>query len=232
MCVYNNTAILLSAENYDLLYEVKKICQKSNFNLIYEKDFYCMLQKVVRTNPKLVIIDESCKHLRLFPFEILTNPLFEKEIIIVVISENFKCQNDNIKVLPLRKLQNFILSCEDFKNDEKRVFENCDKKINNLLFKMGFSPKLKGKDYLKDSIKLVLEGSHVTCLNRDCYPIIASNHKTQLINIDRDIRNSIQKAYYQSDKKVWEETLKSKFNKVPSSRSFIFMCVDKIKEEY
>lgn len=233
MCLYNNTAILMTEKNYELLYEVKDICKTSNFNLIYEKDFYGLLQKVVRVNPKLIIIDEDCRFIKSFPFEILKNKVFEKEIKVVIVGNNFKCENTNVVVLPLHKLQDYIWGCEDFYLEEKRVFENCDKKINDLLFKMGFTPKLKGKDYLKDCIKLILEGAEqFSCLNKDCYPVIASNYKTHIINIDRNIRNAIQKAYGCSDKRIWEESLKSNFDRVPSSRSFIFMCVDKIKEEY
>lgn len=80
MCIYNNTAILLTEQNYELLYEVKNICQASNFNLIYEKDFYGLLQKVIRVNPKLIIIDEDCKFIKSFPFEILKIKFLKKKL--------------------------------------------------------------------------------------------------------------------------------------------------------
>lgn len=231
---YSASAILYSRNNYDFLLNIKDICKKSTINLIYEREFYNLANKVVKIIPDFIIIDGSTININKFPYEILNNQIFENKMKIIILSDNFTCHNKLISVITLKELQNFIshFMYKNVKIHCQNLQEDYSNKINNLLLKLNFPPNLKGKNYLTSCINLILnDGVHFRCLYKDCYPILALNFNTESNNIERDIRNSIKVAYNNSNNQEWQNYFDCLFDKIPSNKKFIYLCVDKIKQE-
>ena len=86
---------------------------------------------------------------------------------------------------------------------------------------------------MAECVSLILEDNIAyNYLNTECYPVVAENFHTEIINIDRNIRTAIKKAFERRNEEYWEKCFNRKFSKPPTSKAFIFMCVDKIKELY
>lgn len=230
---YNASAILYSRNSYDFLLNIKDICNKNTINLFYERDFFNLATKTIQTLPNFIIIDNSSVKVEKFPFEILNNQFFEKTTKIVILSDKFECKNKFIDVVPYNKLQSYLMqNNHNFKTVKQIASEDFSNKINNLLLKLGISPNLKGRDYLKFCINLIVnDGMNFRGLYKDCYPVLAINYKTKVINIERDIRNAIKTAYLTNNYKNWEQYFNCFLEKVPSNKKFICLCVDKIKQE-
>ena len=234
MCIYNKTAIFYTKNNYEIYLRIKEICKRTKYNLFCESDFYNLIYKFVKTQPDLIIIDGYSLKPNNFPFYLITNEIFKNRSKVVIISDNFVCDNKVINVVKLDVLEKYINEIEEvnFEN-ELPLNDNLETTVNDFLLDIGFSPKLKGKDYLKLSIMLILDNSVMhNCLNKECYPIVAANFKTNLVNIDRNIRNAIKCAYANHEEKDWNKIFNQEFTETPSSREFIYQCVDKIKEMY
>lgn len=231
---YNSSAILFSRNSYDYLLNLKNLCNDNGINLIYERDFYNLLQKSIKILPNLILIDASTVNVNKFPFATLNNEIFEDKTKIVIISDNFVCENKYIKVIKLEALPNFISNnrFKSFNLNNNILHEDYSGEINNLLLKLGFSPNLKGKDYLKSCINLIInDGIHFRCLSKDCYPILALNYNTETSNIERDIRNAIKTSFLKNNIDMWQENFNCVLDKIPSNKQFIYLCVDKIKQE-
>ncbi|MBE5745871.1 MAG: hypothetical protein E7359_01090 [Clostridiales bacterium] len=235
MAKYNLSAILFSRNTYDYLLSIRQMCMKNQINLIYERDFYSFLRKANKILPNYIIIDSSTVNVSKFPFDSLKNEIFKDRIKIMILSDNFICTNKYIKILSLQELEScFANNIYKDVDVEPNIFQvDFGNKINNLLLKLGFSPNLKGKDYLKFCINLIInDGVHFRCLSKDCYPILALNYHTEISNIERDIRNAIKTSFIKNNIKVWCEILNCNLDKIPSNKQFIYLCVDKIKQDY
>ena len=142
--------------------------------------------------------------------------------------------NKFIKVIKQDAIQNYISThfYKSFDFNNYVLNGDCGNNINNLLLSLGFSPNLKGKDYLKLCINLIInDGVHFRCLSKDCYPILALTYNTEVSNIERDIRNAIRTSYLKANLEFWEKQFNCILNKTPSNKQFIYLCVDKIKQE-
>lgn len=228
----SHSAIFFTSEDYDTIIKIKDICKSVNINLIIEKDFCAVINKLIKVKPSFIFIDGKINNLKNFPFKIVESETFRKETKLVIISDNFVVNSCFIDVVSLTSLEKYILNSSFYYMSTNKI--NIDKSIiNNFLLKAGFSPSHKGKDYLKECINLVLEDDIAyNCLNKSCYPIIAHIFRTEVINIDRNIRTAIKKAYAMRDKEYWEKCFGVNMDKTPTSRNFIYLCVDKLKESY
>ena len=230
----SGNAILFSSEDYDTVIRVKDICNQTSINLLIETDFFTLFTQIEKLKPKFVFIDERVRKLKTFPLEILDNPIFKKATQLVILSNNFICKEDFIDVVEIKNLKNYILNNNVYylKPSNNNIIVD-DSFINKFLIKLNLCSSLKGKNYLIDCVSLILEDNiSYNYLNSECYPVLAHNYNTGIINIDRNIRTAIQKAFKKRNVKYWEECFNQKFIKAPTTKDFIYMCVDKIKELY
>ena len=102
---FTNNAILYTKDNYDLLNKTKNICKNTNLNLFCEIDFFNLVQKIVKVKPKFIFIDEETKNLNIFPFEIIKDSIFKNQTKIIILSDNYVCNNNLIEVIPINKLE-------------------------------------------------------------------------------------------------------------------------------
>ena len=128
-------------------------------------------------------------------------------------------------------LYNTIAKCElQTPPKDDLDFNKINKMISNALCKLGFSYKLVGFNYLKQSIEQVVKNNFVIgSLTKDVYPYIAVANGTSESNVERSIRTAIDAAYNKSkfDIAGYEALKEHKC----SNRFFISCLVDKLVNE-
>ena len=222
-----NYAIFYSSEDYDSVLKIKEACSQTKLNLCIETDFYIFLTKVVKLKPKFIFIDGLIKDLNMLPLDVLDNDVLKVSTKIAII--NYKLNKEYIDDISINNLCGYILNSKVY-YIKPSIKVDIDY-INSLLLKLNFSSSHKGKDYIKECISLILEDKlSYNYLNTKCYPVIAGNFRTETINIDRDIRTAIKRAYENRNNEYWEELFNTSFDKMPTSKNFIYMCADKLKE--
>ena len=226
--MYYYSGIFYSDTDIKLGYQVKQTCIKHNINIIYEDDYYSLIYKIVSARPEIIFID-SKKSLSDFQLEnLINNPCNTK----VVILENEISSNYNIEKVNIKDLNEYLKCYDvlDLKSD--KIFSSSyERNINDLFNKLGISRKFRGSEYLFECINLVLKDkNYFKCLHKNCYPVVSAKYNTELKNIERNIRHSIELAWANRDEKAWESCFKGYvFTSKPTNRNFIVLCADAIK---
>lgn len=228
--VMNSAIYFSSSINPFEAREIRDVCDNLKLMLLIEKDFTNLIQKVVKTNPKFVFLDGNGPE-TIYLSKLLTGEIYSK-IKIIILSEDFKCDNDCISVVSLKNLENYILSLKEYYYDEESSFDDsvCEGKIKRFLLNLGFNASSKGFDYIFECIHLLIENNQYKCL-KECYQIIKCNYDiNNENNIDRDMRSAIQNAY-EMHKDSWNNSFCSIFDKKPTCKNFICLSAHKLKEE-
>lgn len=222
----NNYAIFYSSGDYETVLKIKDACNQTKLELCVETDFYIFLTQIVKLQPKFIFID-GLSNLKILPLEVLDNEALKIGTQIAMVNDRFN--KDYIDDISLDNICSYILNSKVYYlKPSVKVDINY---INSFLLKLNFNSSHKGKDYIKECISLILEDNiSYNYLNTECYPIIAGDFRTEIINIDRNIRTAIKRAYENRNNEYWEELFNTSFDKVPTSKNFIYMCADKLKE--
>jgi len=233
MFKYKAQAVLLSRQNHECVNFLKGICNNYNINLIYNNDFFEFVTKVVNLIPELILIDGSTFNVKNFPFHLLDNLIFKEKAKIIILSDNFICNNSYIDIVSLNQIPAYIENFFKNKYFTPKINFRKDRsvQINNFLNKIGFKANHIGKIYLAESINLIINNRMLsTHLSNYCYPVIAEKNKTKAKNVEKDIRLAVKKAFLQRTPRVWEDAFNIIFTEIPSNKFFISLCVDKILE--
>ena len=233
MFKYKAQAVLFSRQNHECTSILKNIFAKHNINLIYNNDFFEFVSKVVNILPEFILIDGSTFNVANFPFNLLDNIVFRERAKIVILSEDFMCDNKYIDIVSLNKIHIYIENYLKNRKFESKINLRKDRTvaINNFLNSLGFKANHIGKIYLADCINLIINNRMLsTHLTNFCYPRIADKNKTKVKNVEKDIRLAIIRAYANRAPSVWEDMFNVVFSEVPSNKFFIYLCVDKILE--
>ncbi len=94
--------------------------------------------------------------------------------------------------------------------------------VNKLLFRLGFKSKLKGTEYLKESIVLKYNDNLLRC--KDIYPKIAQKHDVSSSSVERAIRNTLNNCYVSGKLAAINEMCRFKIideKYVPTNSEFI-----------
>ena len=111
-----------------------------------------------------------------------------------------------------------------------------DDRISNLLLAMGIPAHIKGYQYLREAIKLVIETpGMIGGITKELYPAIARRFGTTSSKVERAIRHAIEVAW--SRGRV--DTLNKAFgcevaqpDEKPTNGEFIALIADKLSMEY
>ena len=150
---------------------------------------------------------------------------YGSKILIINYETKFETEPfDDIKFYTFNELDIFLegLKCNPMKNNN---FDYFDTLITEILFKLGFSPKLCGFQYIKDAVnyqnKDINKGYYLV---GDIYNSLANNYHKSTCSIERAIRNSISNAWGISDIETWKSTLHNlsiSAGYKPSNREFL-----------
>ena len=248
MIKFDLTAVLYSKRNYDMEHKLHKLCQSSNINLITVLDFVELTIKCITLKPNIIFCDCStitCSSSNISAF--LEQESFKNTKIIFVgsceqikVYKNFA--NKNILTCEINELP-FIIDQIQSQTIYNEILENQNVEQNNelsmaiykLLCSIGFSAKHSGSLYLRECIKnVILNNCIVHALASEYYPYIAVLFKTNTINVERNIRNSIECAWETYGKDNWYKIFYSKsmkMGKKPTNREFIYLCSEIIQSQ-
>lgn len=106
--------------------------------------------------------------------------------------------------------------------------------INTLRF-VGVRPDLKGWDYLKEAVKLVMEDrDKLHAMTKELYPTVAKTFKTTSSRVERAMRHAIEVAFSNMPAKVVDKvfgnTVSYETGKATNSQ-FIASIVEYLKTE-
>lgn len=226
--MYCYSAIFLTKNNLNLSYNLKRICESHNVNLIYEQDFSNLIYIQSNIVPNFIFIDISLLNEN-YNFKQMTNCFASK---IAFVTPDIKLNNLDYECLTVEEIDQLLNICND-NNIIKQNLKLLDygKQINNLLLSLGISPNHIGKDYLFECINLVLyDKKRFGCLNKNCYPVISLKYDTNSSNIERNIRHAIITAWSKKNSEKWSILLNGFDVSIkPSNREFICLCAEVIK---
>ncbi len=114
--------------------------------------------------------------------------------------------------------------------------QNLDDRISNIFLAMGIPAHIKGYQYLREAIKLVIEKPEmIGGITKELYPAIARRFSTTSSKVERAIRHAIEVAW--SRGRV--DTLNKAFgcdvaqpDDKPTNGEFIALIADKLSMEY
>ena len=125
---------------------------------------------------------------------------------------------------------NFVEYCNKTRKDGDKMIK---KNITKLMKELGFPPHIKGYEYIRSAIILVLEDpKKINMLTKVLYPSIAKIYDTTPSRVERAIRNAIEIAFERGNTEVIYElfgyTIRQDKGK-PTNLEFIATIVDKIR---
>ena len=235
------TAILYSKKNLDLGYKLHNICKKFNINLVTAIDFIELTIKSMELKPQIVFCD--CSTIEISSSNL--NAFLEREEFkhtkIIFIGEqsetqslkNIVCNNLTIATEKevagiIDNLQSEICVTSRLIKLENQAFYELEEDVYKLLCDLGFSLKYSGCIYLRCGIKNVIANNGVMhSLSTYEYPYIAATFKTNVTNVERNIRTAIIRAWKTFGKDNWSKIFYSKSlqdGKMPTNREFLYMC--------
>ncbi|MDD2433518.1 MAG: sporulation transcription factor Spo0A, partial [Clostridia bacterium] len=110
---------------------------------------------------------------------------------------------------------------------------NLDLEVTNIIHQMGVPAHIKGYQYLRDSILLVIEDvGLLSAITKELYPAIAEKYETTPSRVERAIRHAIELAWDRGNvdlmNKFFGYTINIERGK-PTNSEFIAMIADKLR---
>ena len=129
-------------------------------------------------------------------------------------------------------LKHCIQNCDEYY--EKTPLKSADVKykIREFMLSLGFMPGCRSVDYMIECIDMIIANRmKYSCLEPTCFRVISALYNTTLTAVLQVIYFDL-KTKYPKLKDIWSEKLHYKFTKPPTSKEFIYLCVDTIRLGY
>ena len=113
--------------------------------------------------------------------------------------------------------------------------KNLDVSVTNIIHEMGVPAHIKGYQYLRDAILMVVEEVNLLgAVTKELYPMIAMKYQTTPSRVERAIRHAIELAWDRGNvdmmTKFFGYTINLERGK-PTNSEFIAMVADKLRIE-
>ena len=157
---------------------------------------------------------------------------FEIELLIKRIRDLKHSQNSNNKMnFFMRESKPAYINIENTKNKE----DNLEALVTNIIHEVGVPAHIKGYQYLRDGIIMVIEDINVlNQITKQLYPDLAKKHKTTPSRVERAIRHAIEVAWTRGQietvESIFGYTVNANKGK-PTNSEFIAMIADKLRLE-
>lgn len=120
-------------------------------------------------------------------------------------------------------------------NIEKNKENNLEALVTNIIHEVGVPAHIKGYQYLRDGIIMVIEDINVlNQITKQLYPDLAKKHKTTPSRVERAIRHAIEVAWTRGQietvESIFGYTVNANKGK-PTNSEFIAMIADKLRLE-
>ncbi|MGI6685086.1 MAG: sporulation transcription factor Spo0A [Bacillota bacterium] len=111
--------------------------------------------------------------------------------------------------------------------------KNLDVEVTNIIHQMGVPAHIKGYQYLRDAILLVIDEVNLLgAITKELYPMIAQKYNTTASRVERAIRHAIELAWDRGNvemmNKFFGYTINVERGK-PTNSEFIAMVADKLR---
>ena len=165
----------------------------------------------------------SCYMVKPFELDVLVKRIRELKNITRFPTNNFIMKENGLK-------QNYI----NISNPKSRE-NNLEALVTNIIHEVGVPAHIKGYQYLRDGIIMVVEDMDVlNQITKQLYPDLAKKHKTTPSRVERAIRHAIEVAWNRGEintiENIFGYTVDSNKGK-PTNSEFIAMIGDKIRLE-
>lgn len=240
MCNYKGSAILVSKNNYGLLYTLNKECKIHNINLITENTLDQLLFDLTHLKPRNLFIDESTITINNSFIEFFNNQENVNLPKLTIISKgcNFDINKEKFNCEVIKE-EDIVNNKNLFASEKYELVEYSNNELNEVrikiekfLYDVGISSKLMGYMFLKDSLELILlNNALIYSLDSKIYPMIACKYKTEKHNIERNIRNAIEKAYKEfGDLNIYSSIRLDKNKNKLSNKQFLNFALVKLMD--
>ena len=113
--------------------------------------------------------------------------------------------------------------------------EDVETVVTSLILEVGITAKIKGYDYLREAIKLVLEDANLAnSIVKQLYPSVAKIFNTSASRVERAMRYAIETAWDRGDAETLNRIFGFTINQAkgkPTNSEFIAMISDKLRLE-
>ncbi len=157
---------------------------------------------------------------------------FEVDLLLKRIRDLKLSQNVNSKMnFFIRDTKPTYINIENSKNKE----DNLEALVTNIIHEVGVPAHIKGYQYLRDGIIMVIEDINVlNQITKQLYPDLAKKHKTTPSRVERAIRHAIEVAWTRGQieavESIFGYTVNANKGK-PTNSEFIAMIADKLRLE-
>ena len=201
--IFNNKESFLS---YKEPYDVVIVNMLLNNN-----DVYDVLDNIKSKNKKVIVTSEF-----------VSNEMMD-------CLNTYKPNYFLIKPYSFSTLERVILSVvgdKDESDNELKV------DITNLLHSLGIPSHIKGYNYIRDGIQMVIKNSNkLGSMTKNVYPSIASNYDTTSSRVERAIRHAIEVSWMRGDYSLMEEIFGNSIDydrSKPTNSEFIATLADRL----
>ena len=159
---------------------------------------------------------------------------FKMDVLMKRIRElvNEPVERPNIQVSKVTGIKELNSNYVDIKNEATKE-EILEVKVTNIIHEIGVPAHIKGYQYLRDGIIMVVNNIEViNQITKQLYPDLAKKYKTTPSRVERAIRHAIEVAWNRGQIEVAQNifgyTVNSNKGK-PTNSEFIAMIADKLR---
>lgn len=246
-----NIKILIADDNREFCELLKEfIAQEDDFSLVgIASNGVEALEIINREKPDLVVLDIIMPHLDgIGVLEKLVNSGMQPRPKVIMLTA-FGQQNVTQKAIELGA-DYYILKPFDFEVLANRIRQlvdgetvpsytppvktkNLDVAVTNIIHEMGVPAHIKGYQYLREAIKMVVdEVSLLGGVTKELYPLIAQKYSTTPSRVERAIRHAIELAWDRGNTEMMNKFFGYTINLdrgKPTNSEFIAMIADKLR---
>lgn len=244
----NKIRIMITKEDKEFERQCEKNLSLSDFEVIFvEKDGSKILEQIYKYKPDMVLLDVFMQKIDALGvlaelkksgirkpvvalMSSIDNPAFHNELISAGADYYFLRPFD-FGMMSQRLRQLMEWSGKD--STATRDTYSVETVISDIMREIGVPAHIKGYEYLRESIKLVIgKPDLIHAVTKELYPTIARNNMTTPSRVERAIRHAIEVAWDRGDVDVLSSyfgyTILNSRGK-PTNSEFIAMISDKLR---
>ena len=182
-----------------------------------------MLSAVGQDNVTAKAINLGAQYYILKPFEI--------DVLIKRIRELVNKSTNTVANIIPKEIKSSYVDISNSSNTETSL----EAKVTNIIHEIGVPAHIKGYQYLRDGIMMVVDNIEViNQITKQLYPDLAKKYKTTPSRVERAIRHAIEVAWgrgqLETVESIFGYTISSNRGK-PTNSEFIAMIADKLRLE-
>ena len=234
--------IFYSRNNFALGERMREYLKLLNKNVIYCNNLQQVINMIENEKYLIIFIDKMYRvYAKMLSIIIKSEFANLDGVRLVFIDDDLSyyvdyVDNNKMFCIPTTNLkiaiQNIVYTCQMLnyrKETINSLLNGVNESISKYLIKLGFSYKLVGFRYIKQSVELAIKNNYsLGSLQKDVYPILAQQNNTNPSNIERCIRMAIKNA---SQTPAFKNELNILNGSDMTNRSFLEFLIDIFRME-